>query len=245
MNKFSIFLIAFVAFSTSDPSLFAQCEGAHSALEDDAWLSCQGTENPNTERTQEHWILYDFGDYYFLNESHFWNYNFIGSTDNGIATATIDLSVNGTDWMWWGDFNLEEAPGSDSYYGETGPDFDGIVARYLLISVVTNHGGNCYGFSELQLQVDPGVIGINDPELQALGFSIHPNPAKDFTTVQLNGDLDSEIRLLSPSGELISTRRTNSESTDIDLQGLSSGVYMIEVIRSDGVRTTQRLTVVH
>jgi hypothetical protein len=245
MKKLSILLIAFAAFSTFETLLFAQCEGAHSAFEDDAWLSCQGSENPNTERTQEHWILYDFGDYYFLNESHFWNYNFMGSTNNGIASATIDLSINGTDWMWWGDFNLQEAPGSDSYYGESGPDFDGIVARYLLISVVANHGGNCYGFSELQLQVDPGVIGINDPEMQAFGFSIHPNPAKDFTTVQLNRDLDSEIRLLSSSGELISTIRSHAESTELDLQGLSAGVYMIEVVDSYGVRTTQRLTVVH
>ena len=245
MKRLSILLIAFLAISTFDSFLLAQCEGAHSALEDDAWLSCKGTENPNSDRTEEHWILYDFGDYYFLNESHFWNYNFAGSTDNGIATATIDLSVNGTDWVWWGDLNLEEAPGSDSYYGEPGPDFNGEVARYLLISVVGNHGGNCYGFSELQLQVDPGVIGIEDPELLTLGFSIHPNPAIDFTTVQLNAGLDSEIRLLSSSGELISTVTTNSERTELGLQGLSAGVYMIEVVGSDGIRRTQRLTIAH
>ena len=45
--------------------------------------------------------------------------------------------------MWWGDLNLEEAPGHDSYYGEDGPDFDGLLVRYLLLSVVSNHGGPC------------------------------------------------------------------------------------------------------
>ncbi|MDA1383246.1 MAG: hypothetical protein O3A22_05020, partial [Bacteroidetes bacterium] len=43
------------------------CEGAHSASEDDSWLSCVETENPNPDRSEGHWILYDFGDYYELN----------------------------------------------------------------------------------------------------------------------------------------------------------------------------------
>ena len=129
-------LFILLAISISGLSL-SQCDGAHSSLGDLSWLSCQGTENPNSFRTQEHWIMYDFGANYHLNESHFWNYNQSGETENGIATVAIDYSNDAQNWTWWGDLNLEEAPGSDYYYGEEGPNFEGLVAKYLLLSIVS------------------------------------------------------------------------------------------------------------
>ena len=77
-----------------------------------------------------------------------------------LAKPLVGLPI----WLWtgrlmapigtiWGDINLEEAPGSENYFGEIGPDFEGLVVRYLLLSVTSNHGGNCYGFSEVKLDV--------------------------------------------------------------------------------------------
>lgn len=235
-----LFLIMMV---TSINTVEAQCEGTHSAMEDDAWLSCQGTENPNPDRAQEHWIMYDFGDYYFLNESHFWNYNFDSSTSNGISSFSVDYSIDGVNWSWWGDYNLQEAPGSDFYYGEEGPDFNGLVTRYLLISVITNHGGNCYGFSEMQLQVDPGVIGIEEPLTQGFDFQVQPNPASDFAVIQLEGRMGSEINIFNSTGQLILSTESTSLSTRIDVSSYGPGVYLIEVIDTGGTRATRRLTV--
>lgn len=244
MNKLIIILLSF-AFGNTANEIYAQCEGAHSAMDDYSWLSCQGTDNPNTTRVEEHWVLYDFGDYYFLNESYFWNYNQIDETANGISTMAVDYSIDGVDWMWWGDINLEEASGNDMYYGESGPDFDGLLVRYLLLSVVSNYGGPCYGFSEMKLDVDPGFVGIDEPSAQAFNFGVHPNPANDFATVQLDGRIGSEITLYSPTGAIVSKRITTSYSTKLDLFDLAPGVYLVEVRDSDGARATQRLTVVH
>ena len=96
-----------------------------------------------------------------------------GETSRGVANMVVDWSLDGANWNYWGDINLEEAPGSENYFGETGPDFEGLVVRYLLLSVTSNHGGNCYGFSEVKLDVSSfmgcaedivpnGMIDIND-----------------------------------------------------------------------------------
>ena len=224
---------------------FAQCDGSHNAMDDMSWLSCTGTENPNNSRIEEHWIMYDLGGFYHLGESHFWNYNQAGDTENGIATIAIDYSVDGVNWTWWGDLNLDEAPGSDSYYGEEGPDFDGLLTKYLLLTVVANHGGPCYGFSEMKIDAEPGVQDVDEPTVQAFEFGLHPNPAKDLASVQIENGFGSQLTLYSPTGQIVRSIYVTTQVTRIDLTDFAPGVYLVEVVGTDGPRATQRLTVVN
>lgn len=241
MKKLALLTIAFCSFSV----LSAQCVGTHSANEDDSWLSCQGTENPNSDRTEQHWIHYDFGDFYHLNGSHFWNYNKAEETANGVATIAIDYSYDGVNWMYWGDINLDEAPGTDYYYGQEGPDFDGLLASHLLISAVSNHGGPCFGFSEMKLDVDPGVQDVDEPSVQAFDFGLHPNPAKQFVSIQLEGMVGSDVNIYSPTGELVESLTNSALITRVDVGQYAPGLYMVEVVGQDGARATKRLTVVN
>jgi hypothetical protein len=237
-------LASFVMLLGSNIVLSQICEGAHSTSIDDSWLSCVETENPNPDRSEGHWILYDFGDYYELNQSYFWNYNVMGETSRGVANMVVDWSIDGTSWNWWGDINLEEAPGSDSYFGEPGPDFEGLVVRYLLLSVTSNHGGNCYGFSELRLDVNPGVVDIEEISLAAFEFGLHPNPARNHATLQLEAFIDTRVRLYSLDGKIILSYSPISATSKLDLTNLASGLYTVEVIDNSGARATQRLTVI-
>ena len=51
---------------------------------------------------------------------------------------------------------MNQASGASIYEGEEGPDFDGAKARYVLITPLSNFGGDCFGFSELKIQItDP------------------------------------------------------------------------------------------
>jgi hypothetical protein len=248
MKAQKFFIIAsfasFVMLLSSHTVISQTCEGAHSTSIDDSWLSCVETDNPNPDRSEGHWILYDFGDYYELNQSHFWNYNVLGETSRGVANMVVDWSIDGTTWNWWGDINLEEAPGSDSYFGEPGPDFEGLVVRYLLLSVTANHGGNCYGFSELKLDVNPGVVDIEEISIAAFEFGLHPNPARSHATLQLEAFIDTQVRLFSPDGKIIFSYSPTSATSKLDLTNLASGLYTVEVIDDSGARATQRLTVI-
>ncbi|PCJ81666.1 MAG: hypothetical protein COA49_03925 [Bacteroidetes bacterium] len=240
----NLLLSGLVLFAIPFSSFAQQCEGAHSSSQDDSWLSCVETENPNPDRSEGHWILYDFGNYYELNESHFWNYNVFGETDRGVANMVVDWSVDGVTWNWWGDINLEEASGTDTYFGEPGPNFGGLVVRYLLLSITSNHGGNCYGFSELKLDVNPGVVDIEEVSVATFEFGIHPNPAKDQTTIQIEDFNGSTVNLYNPVGQIVATYHPSNVTTKLDIKTLASGSYMVEVIDASGVKAAKRLNVI-
>ena len=117
----------------------------------DAWESCTPSANPNTSRGISHWIQYDFGQVYLLNESHIWNYNAEGATGKGFKDVVIDYSTDGTTWTQLGGiFEWNEATGLVGYEGFDGPDFNGITARYVLITALNNwDNGLCHGLSKI------------------------------------------------------------------------------------------------
>lgn len=222
----------------------AQCNGGHSTNPADAWLSCDGATNPNPDRNQQHWIQYDFGENYLLGESVVWNYNVPGSTDEGVQNVVIDYSYDGNTWTEWGTFTLNEAPGSDSYMGDIGPFFDGIDCRYLLVSIDSNYGGDCYGLAELKIEVEPGSVSVQEPEVSAVDFGLYPNPTRDRLTVQLEDFNGAQIRILDLSGSLIETARPESPSTHFSLEHLPAGMYLVQVVTESGAHATRRVAVV-
>jgi len=116
-----------------------------------AWESCTPTANPNTGRGTSHWIQYDFGQVYLLNESHIWNYNADGATGKGFKEVVIDYSSDGTTWTQIGGiYEWNQATGLVGYEGFEGPNFNGITARYVLITALNNwDNGLCHGLSKI------------------------------------------------------------------------------------------------
>lgn len=74
--------------------------------------------------------------------------------------------------------------------------------------------------------------------LQENSLSVFPNPAIDFLYVQLSNphNLPTEIRILGLNSKAIRETRTNNETERISLNGISSGVYLVEV------KTENRIT---
>jgi len=102
---------------------------------DDAWLSCDAGTNPYVaERSGQHWIHYDFGGTYLIGASRVWNYNVPGQTANGFQQVAVDYSLDGITWFHLGDYNWPLAPGSGSYTGFDGPDFQQVEARYVMFT---------------------------------------------------------------------------------------------------------------
>ena len=81
--------------------------------------------------------------------------------------------------------------------------------------------------------------------LRKLLVTIHSNPATDLVNVQIENGFGAQITLFSPTGELIERVVARSQVTRLDLRNLSAGIYMVEVLDSDGSRATQRLTLVN
>jgi len=162
--------------------------GNHDTTWDNGWISHDVAANPNPARGSGHWIRYDLGYIYSLGLLHVWNSNETGYTDRGLNSVTIDYSEDDTNWTELGTFTFQQAPGS-SYPGFDGPDFGGVCARYVILTVNSNFGGTMYGLAEVQFNISAGAPDTDPPT---------PNPAT-FASVP-SADSDTAISMTATTG---------------------------------------------
>lgn len=165
-------------------SIIAQCyPDRHSTSWYDSWVSCNKSNNPIGDYGNSHWILYNLGYEYVLNDTKIWNLNEPNALDNGINEYAVDYSLDGNNWTHLGNYTLNMASGTSIYEGENGPDFNGVKAQFVLITPISNFGGNCYGFSELKINITDPFETIDE----SIGFnaSVYPNPFIDDINLRI------------------------------------------------------------
>jgi hypothetical protein len=208
-QPFISILLVFTFYGNS----FGQAyQDRHSTSLSDGWLSCQTLVSPNPVRGTGHWIMYDLGDTYALQTSKIWNFNtperinsynnqswslspLQGKLTDGMRDVMIDYSLNGTTWNEWGRFTIPQAPGSSFYEGVFGPDFGGKLIRYVLITGLTNHGGTCYGLSEVKFNGTVSTTSQTEDLFKNAQISANPNPFTDFSTVNLDNFPIGELKM--------------------------------------------------
>ncbi len=181
------------------------------------FLSCTKTQNPNPARGTSHWIKYDLGKDHRLLKTQVWNYNVAGQTNQGFTSVIIDYSLDGTTWTQFGSFNWPQATGASNYSGFTGPDFQGLKARYVLITA-TNASPACQGLGKIAFEAiacpEAGTAcNDNNPLTVADQYDANCNCAG----VLLNANLCEEVML--SLGD--STLSTNNFSAKQILQSIS------------------------
>lgn len=214
----------------STPFLLAQdCTGpGHSANENDSWLSCTKSQNPNSIRADSHWVLYDLGFTYSLHTSHFWNYSIAGETSNGMKNIVIDYSIDGINWTELGVMNLQEATGHSDYEGEAGLDFGGLKCRYILITSQDTWGGDCTGLSEVRFDISQTTVSIKDVYVDDVSIELYPNPTTGLFTIE--GNLSQySIRIVDAEGNTLRSLSGQSSPLTIDISTLPVGLYFISV----------------
>lgn len=223
----------------------AQCyPDRHSTSWYDGWISCETSANPNTLYGDTHWILYDLGYDYVLKDTQLWNTNVPDQLDYGINEYHIDYSLDGTTWINLGTFNLTQASGRSIYEGEEGPDFNEAKARYVLITPISNYGGDCFGFSELKINITDPFEVIDDED----GFNalVYPNPFVQDVTLRLatlNYDAALNYTLHDILGRQILENSIevsqDQETYTLNLNGraLATGIYILNIEQGDHSRS--------
>ncbi len=232
----------------------------HSTNLSDSWLSCQTSSNPNSARGNGHWIMFNLGDIYSLTSSKIWNFNtperintydnqpwsisrLPGKLEDGMKDMIIDISLNGVTWQEWGRFTLPKGPGSSFYQGVSGPDFGGKLARFVLITAVSNHGGNCYGLGEIKFN---GTIATTSPVDDAapnVEIIAIPNPFSDQTTISFNGLAMGKVNfeLYNIMGKQLKSLnymiKTEKDELQLSADDLYSGIYFLKLIQKDFSKT--------
>lgn len=69
--------------------------------------------------------------------------------------------------------------------------------------------------------------------LNTFAMCIYPSPASKFITIKMQQK--SEIEILNVNGQIIKTTYNNNKETTIDLENLSSGVYIIKAKTDKGI----------
>ena len=239
--------IFFFLISLSSLSLSAQCfEDRHDTSLASGWTSCTPSLNPNPAHGMSHWIAYDLGENRKLNTVQLWNANNPTTLTRGVKTLIVDYSSDGQSWESYGTYEVAMAEASSFYEGVLLFDFEDLTTRHLLFTLAENHGGECYGFSELKIQADTPV---SSDDLTESLLSVYPIPASDEVYVEYQGRVSEggTLSLLNAAGVEVSREAIRISDGNnlhrIDLSALPSGQYLVR-LQSENMQQTSEVTVI-
>jgi len=231
------YIVTIIICSFLYTQLSSQCvEESHSPFADQGWFSCQKSLSVIPERGEQHWIQYDFNEPYVLLDMQIWNHNVWGQTGAGVKSILIDYSMDQENWSTIGPLEIEKATGSWKYTTEEVFDFEEVVAKHVLITVIDTWDSNsdCAGFGELRIGVDM-FVSTNEQAL-VQNFEVYPNPAIESIKVDLHDIPEVEIIEMSNAvGQVLQTyKNVNNEQLSIDINQLTEGMYFINVYTAEG-----------
>ena len=149
---------------------------------------------------------------------------FVYSSFLDTAVTFTDLSgFDPTEWHWDFDYNndtsIVQSPGY--LYPKSGGTFN-------VCLIASNDYGSSFPYCD-EIEIEDLTVGIENIELN--GVTVSPNPAKGMTHITLNqSKLDVTYRILSLDGKTIAQSQVGSiNEFNVDLTGISAGVYFIEV----------------
>lgn len=223
--------------------LSAQCyPDRHNTSWTAAWISCETANNPNENRGQSHRAYYDFGKVYALADMKIWNLNEPGERISGMRTFEIDYSLDGQSWTNLGSFEMDQAPGTSTYEGETVTDWDGLQAQYVIITPTDNFGGQCVGFSEVRFNITDQqnvTTSTSEDQNNCLVVKVYPNPYSDHFTLNVNSDCQKSIQYTVTNilGQNVLSKTVMSleggQRIEVKTSHLPPGNYVLHVRQGD------------
>ncbi len=194
----------------------------HTTNVQDMWISCEQSTNPNPIRDLSHWILYEFQNVISIHDLQIWNLNHPDYLDDGLNDVIVEVSQDGENWRLIDTFSFPRAAASGIYQGFWGPDLKGAPAKFLLLTALSNHGGRCYGLSEVRVFTIPKKSQDLD-----FGFTLCEG---DGLVRGLTGNLD-----LHGSYQGSWVNDNNDGTFDFDVESAGVGKHKIEFIANETI----------
>ncbi len=176
---------------------------------------------------------------------HIWNTNAPDYWADGMQDIVIDISTDGATWTEVGEFRIPMADATSTYEGLDLYDFAGTQAQYVLITGLSNHGGSCFGLSEIRIDVADEIVGFEEEPLDpgCLSAKIFPNPiTKDsralITSNCNNGPISYSIQDISGKSIIRGEINVVSDEVVLELGSLPivAGSYILSLQQHDLVR---------
>ncbi|GGF00746.1 T9SS type A sorting domain-containing protein [Flavobacterium limi] len=160
---------------------------------------------------------------------------------NGKNTLTVeftpgqtlgDIIVDGQGIKWYS--NPSSATGKTSKIAETT-----LPLTTALVDGVTYYASQTINNieSKQRLAVTAKSNGsLSNDDFVLPNFKFYPNPVKNTLSVNNSAVID-EIEIFSLSGKSVLAKKTNNTHSDIDLSGVSTGVYFLRVKSEGKIKT--------
>ncbi len=116
-------------------------------------------------------------------------------------------------------------------------------AEYRLRFAQTDGAGNEIAGTEFfitYLYSEDGTMGVNDIRSSSIA-QVYPTVAKNFTNVKLNEA--AQVSIINLEGKTVKTLSLNKGESQVNLNGLSAGVYWVAFKGISGATTNIRIVV--
>ncbi len=170
-------------------------------------------------------------DFSVIKENKIQNISWQTASEINTSHFNIQRSNNGKDFTTIGKVNAKGASTymfNDQALRPTPPSPKGVL--YYRLEVVDKDGSKTY--SEIR-----SVYLTTDDS----GFTISPNPAKDYVTV--TGSNIKQVKLLDNMGRVVVVKDVNNMPINIPVNRLSKGLYMVQATYTDGNMKTEKVVV--
>ena len=147
------------------------------------------------------------------------------NSDNSVG---IEVDVNTTVVDEWETLSYD-------FSGQTaGVDFVRVVVFFEFVDGLAGDGST-YFYDDITVAETMGV-----DENNLLNAVVYPNPATDLVFVQSEVEI-SEIQLISITGQLVKSIQPNGTQAEINIEALSTGVYVVQLTSKEGSRQSMKL----
>jgi len=222
---------------------------AHNTSIDGVWLSCQRSMNPLTEFGQSHWIMYEFDEAQSIESMRLWNLNRTDQLTSGAKRMRMDISMDGATWANMGVIELDMSDGSRDYVGLEVDEIGAFNAQFVLFTILENHGGSCFGLSEVQFNLGETTVDTQD-EYLSTRMIVSPNPVDSELRLTITDILTRSIsyQLVDMKGRVLAQQKLNTTGSAhqiiIDGAALANGQYALKVDTDQG-SATKKVLVIH
>lgn len=126
---------------------------------------------------------------------------------------TLERSEDGVHWTFLDQVSGEGSSSSTIQYEKIYTDLGN--AKYVRLSQTDFDGTKT-------------VLGIQSISCSIHGIQIFPNPTSGNITIE-NAPVDAHIAISNMQGQVVMNLKSESDKTQVDLEGLSSGTYFISI----------------
>jgi PKD repeat protein len=165
----------------------------------------------------------------------FGTYVIYGPTDplviNGIVTpATSEVAADG-------EIDVTVTGGTSPYTydwsnGETTADLTDLAPGDYTVTVTDSHGCS----TEMTFTIS-NLAGIDDNGFATGNIKMYPNPAKNIINIDIAGNDVTRVVMMNIMGEIIYEAQPNDDQFSIDVSGMASGMYLVQLFAGNSMRT--------